>query len=308
MANSEEEQIRDRLSRLSGKDFQQIFWDILICQYPDLQTVKMQHDLGNDGYSIGEKCFFAVYAIESPKYDNAQTAKKISNPIPKNSEEIGDYEKFIKNWKDKYTFEKWIFVTKDNLMGKPHQQITELNNNDDGIKKEHWGLDKIVKLAVDLKEKDRKRIFNFINTSTQSTEIETIMDLICYITDNSELSEDHLNTMPDPDKKLERFSEYCDEIKSEIVSSSMYANAQKIAEQTIGLDTIRVRKKVLFLKQISRRFLRDNKDNPMVSLDQLTDYFENKLSESAKNFDRSAIRYYLIAEIPKCNIFPNTNE
>ena len=60
-SKSLEEIIRDRIYRLNGKQAQQLAWDILIQHYPDLQTPKMQHDLGNDGYSLEGKIFFACY-------------------------------------------------------------------------------------------------------------------------------------------------------------------------------------------------------------------------------------------------------
>ena len=311
MSNSIEEIIRDRIITRSGKDFQQLVWDILICIYPDFTTPRMQNDLGNDGHSTSKKCFFAVYAPESLKYDNNKTSKKISNPTPSNSEELGDYDKFLKNWKDTNSFNKWIFVTKDNLMGRPLKTIVELNENRDGIIKEHWGLEKLVNLSVNLEKKDQIRIFKLpdLNNCSQPTEVETIMDLICYMSDNAELLPDGFkNIMPDPDKKLERFADYCIQIKNEIINSAMYVVAQKEAEKVVGLDKIRVEKKVIFLKQISRRFLRENNNDPIVSLDKLTDYLEDKLKKANKNFDHSAIRYYLITEIPKCNVFPNENE
>lgn len=306
-----QEIIRDRINRHSGKEFQQLIWDILICIYPDIQTTKMLHDLGSDGHSINERKFFAVYAPETSKYDNKATVKKISNPNPTKAEDFGDYDKFIKNWKDKNQFDTWIFITKDNLMGLPHQKLVELNNNGDEIKKENWGIDQILKICQKLTEVDLKRVFKLdgINGGTSSDEVETIMDLVCYIGDNTELLDNvDLNELPDPDKKLERFAEYCEEIKMEISNSAMYAVAQREAERAIGLDKISVGKKVIFLKSTSRRFLRENDNNPMVSLDKMTDYFDGELSKNGKKYCNSAIRYYLISEIPKCNVFPNKDE
>jgi hypothetical protein len=306
-----QEIIRDRINRLSGKEFQQLIWDILLCIYPGMQTPKMLHDLGSDGHSISERMFFAVYAPESSKYDNKDTVKKISNPTPKKSEDYGDYDKFIKNWKDKNQFDTWIFITKDNLMGLPHNKLVELNNNGDGIKKENWGIDHILKICLDLQDSDLKRIFKLdgINGDTSSDEVETIMDLICYIGDNAELVDgEDLNELPDPDKKLERFAQHCEGIKKEISNSAMYAVAQREAERAIGVDKVSIGKKVIFLKNTSRRFLRENDNNPMTSLDKMTDFFDGELSKNGKKYCNSAIRYYLISEIPKCNVFPNKDE
>jgi len=151
----------------------------------------------------------------------------------------------------------------------------------------------------------------FIGSQTsQAKDTETIMALIIYISTNAELQDDNIESiMPDPDKKIfKRFSKYCDEIKSEIVDSAFYANAQKEAENVIGLDKISISKITAYLKRESRRMLRENNNNPMTALDKLTDFFEEILKKEKDNqFDRSAIRYYLIGEIPKCNVFPNPN-
>lgn len=145
-----EQAIREKIKISDGKAFQQIFWDVMILRCSDLQTPRMQHDLGNDGYSPKEKIFFACYAPESLKYDNADTKQKISD----------DYQDFCNNWKNKFPFEKWIFVTKDNLMGAPHQSIVELNTNGDGIVKENWGLEQIVREALCLDGAAVLRIFD----------------------------------------------------------------------------------------------------------------------------------------------------
>jgi len=311
----------------SGKQFQQLVWDILVCHYPNIVLPKMLHDFGSDGHDFSSKMFFAVYAPDSLNYDNKATLKKISNPNPSKSEESGDYEKFANNWLQKFKFTKWVFITSDNLMGLPSQKIAELNSNGDDVNKEQWGLEKIVKLSLDLSEKNLNRIFDLNSAPIQNiknqfngnltivepqnlksnpNEVETIMDLICYISDNNELTEEGFkNTLPDPDKKLERFRDYCSQLKREIMNSWMYSTAQKEAENAVGLDKIMIGKIVGFLEETSLRFLAENSNNPMEALNKLTDYLENALKQTNKHYDHNAIRYYLIAEIPKCNVFPN---
>lgn len=301
-----EEIIRDRLNRLTGKPFQQIVWDILMCLYPDFIPVKMQHDLGNDGYSVKEGTFYAMYAPETIKYDISETSKKITNNDPK---KLGDYEKFVKNWKPKFNFIKWIFVTRDNLTGKPNLKIAELNSINDGVTKEYWGLDRITQLAFKLKPDDLNRIFQ-TNTNDQNlgSEVETIIDLISYISQFSELeNSDFENLFPDPDKKIyQRFAKYCVEIENEIKNYAFYSKAYKEAQEVIGQDSIRIAKTRGYLKRISRKMLRENNGNPINALESLTKHFENILiNQNKKKYDYNAIRYYLIGEIPKCNVFPN---
>ena len=56
---------------------------------------------------------------------------------------------------------------------------------------------------------------------------------------------------------------------------------------------------------MSTKVLIKNNYNPINSLEELVDYFENKLSENGKKYDRMAIKFYLISEIIECNVFPN---
>lgn len=142
----------------------------------------------------------------------------------------------------------------------------------------------------------------------QAKDTKTIMRLITHISLNAELEDGDLESvMPDPEQKIfTRFSEYCGEIKNEIVESSFYATAQKQAEEAIGIDKITVGKVTAYLKRESRRMLRENSNDPMRALDKLTDFFEEILKKEKDSlFERNAIRYYLIGEIPKCNVFPN---
>jgi hypothetical protein len=146
------------------------------------------------------------------------------------------------------------------------------------------------------------------NQMSQAQDTETIMALITHISSNAELKDGDLESiMPDPEEKIfNRFSEYCDEIKNEVIESAFYATAQKEAERVIGLDKISIGKITAYLKRESRRMLRENNGNPMTALDKLTDFFEEILKKKKdSHFERNAIRYYLIGEIPKCNIFPN---
>jgi len=154
--NEIREIIRDRIYRLNGKPFQQLCWDVFIKIFPDLQTPRPVHDLGNDGYTIKASKFFACYAPEGHEYDNKETITKIDD----------DYKKFLANWKDRYDFKKWVFLTKDNLTGAPHQKLVELNGNGDGITKENWGIEQIVNTVMSLDEAVIKMLFNLEEATT----------------------------------------------------------------------------------------------------------------------------------------------
>lgn len=307
MTKAMEEIIRDRLKNSHGKGFQQLVWAILQNHYEDLSTPRMQNDLGCDGYSLKATTFFAVYSPETEKYDNKETVKKIENNSEKNP---GDYNKFSKEWGESGAFSLWVFLTRDNLMGIPHKKIVELNGNGDGIRKEQWGMEQLVKLVSELEESEIKRIFNLagiLNTNNEPEEVRTVIDLITFITENAAIQEEDFESqMPDPEHKIyDRFQKFCKEIETEIQECRIYSLAQKQAQEVVGLDSIRIASIAGYLRRLSRRKLREANNDPMQALDSLTDYIGEKLKESGKNYHYNAIRYYLIAEIPKCNIFPN---
>ena len=84
-----------------------------------------------------------------------------------------------------------------------------------------------------------------------------------------------------------------------------YSDTLAQAKSVIGLDAVTVRLIGSFLKDISNKFLRRCNGNPEKALEELTDYFENKISSSGVNFDKMAIKFYLISEIIGCNVFPS---
>ena len=43
----------------------------------------------------------------------------------------------------------------------------------------------------------------------------------------------------------------------------------------------------------------------MEALNKLVNFFEIKLGKNGKKYDKAAIKFYLINELIKCNVFPN---
>lgn len=158
-----EDIIRNKLKVTSGLEFQNLFWRIAKKIYHDLETPQTYHDLGNDCYSLDSEIFFQCYAPENLHSKN-QTVKKIED----------DYESFNKNWQKSKKFKKWIFVTNNEIPGKAHIKLVDLNTLKDGIKKENWALEQILNLISQLDEKDVHTIFNLpdhkLYSATQSIE------------------------------------------------------------------------------------------------------------------------------------------
>ncbi|OGD84135.1 hypothetical protein A2572_03350 [Candidatus Collierbacteria bacterium RIFOXYD1_FULL_40_9] len=140
-----------------------------------------------------------------------------------------------------------------------------------------------------------------------ANEVETIMDLINFLSDNKSGKEIKMSDDPDPKKKImERFAEYSDYLKQQIVDFiPVYQNARQQAESKLGVDKAMVTLMRYFLMDRSIKFLDQNNQDPKKALDSLVEYFETQMSKGGKRYDYGAIRYYLVQEIINCNVFPN---
>lgn len=61
----------------------------------------------------------------------------------------------------------------------------------------------------------------------------------------------------------------------------------------------------MYLQDLSIKYLEEAQDDPMEALNKLVNFFEIKLGKNGKKYDKAAIKFYLINELIKCNVFPN---
>ncbi len=140
---------------------------------------------------------------------------------------------------------------------------------------------------------------------TESNEVETIMSLLEFLSDDANYKDFDGNYICDPDQKINnRFKDFANDFREEFTGLfSIYCNTIIEAKKAFGLDGVRARKISNFLKYISNRYLRETNENPLEALDKLTDYFEGKLNSNGIKSDVGAVRYYLLDELIGCNIF-----
>lgn len=144
-------------------------------------------------------------------------------------------------------------------------------------------------------------------------ELKTIMDLICLISKEASKLEDKENeNIVDPEKKIyKRFAEYQDKLISEITDLRiMYGGKIETAREQLGLTDGISDKVAQYLRYYSDRYLSEVDGNPLLALDKLTDFFRSEMRKMNEkySYDLNSIRYYLLEELIKCNIFPNPEE
>lgn len=146
----------------------------------------------------------------------------------------------------------------------------------------------------------------YVIKETQANEIDTIIDLIEYISKHKEVKK-NIEVEVDPQYKIyKRFRDFSDKLVSEYTTLyTIYGDAIDTINETIGIDEAQDIIIMFYLQDISIQFLDEAKDDPVNALNKLVAYFEDKLSGNGKKYDKAAIKFYLVNEMIKCRIFPN---
>ncbi|TAE18280.1 MAG: hypothetical protein EAZ95_04575 [Bacteroidetes bacterium] len=161
---------------------------------------------------------------------------------------------------------------------------------------------------------EQKKIFEFLEQyispmiqkvrRIECNEVETIKRLIDFLS-NTELETD-IKSDIDPESKIEkRFSDYSNELKAEYKDLyGTYGQALDESKKGSNLDALKSKKVAQYLKRLSDNILNENDGNPKKALDALTSFFQEKISEGFINYDEGAIRFYLVDQLIRCNVFP----
>lgn len=179
-----------------------------------------------------------------------------------------------------------------------------------------WDVEKLIKDIRELETEQIKNISDYLSEElynkyysvreTQAGKVDTIIDLIEYISQHRKVNKDRETTV-DPEYKIyKRFKNFADKLITEYTTLyTIYGEALNIVNETLGIDEAQDIIIMFYLQDISVQFLEEEHDNPIAALNKLVTYFEEKLSFNGKKYDRSAIKFYLVNEMIKCRVFPN---
>lgn len=173
-------------------------------------------------------------------------------------------------------------------------------------------LNRLIAQINDKQTEDIVKIANFLDKEilterpkTESNEVETIMSLIDFLSKDSNRVYSDRKENVDPEKKiLIRFSNHSEFIIEQYqVLYTVYNVA--LIEASKNIDTVTALIISSYLKDESDFVLTNENNNPKIALDKLVDFFYDKLSSNGISFDKQAIKFYLLDELIKCNVFPN---
>ena len=146
-----------------------------------------------------------------------------------------------------------------------------------------------------------------VSKPTEASEVETIIDLIEFITSNKQAKYKKRDTIIDPDYKInQRFKEFANRLISQYTSLlAVYGSALAEIENSRGSDDAQDLITMMYLQDLSVEYLDEADDDPVRALNGMVHFFEEKLGANGKKYDKAAIKFYLINEMIKCNVFPN---
>lgn len=174
-------------------------------------------------------------------------------------------------------------------------------------------INRLIAIINDIVEIDKiKEIADYLDKNilterkkTECSEVETIMALINYLSLNKNriITDKVINV--DPENKIEnRFSEHSEYLKQQY--SGLCAKYYSVLIEAVSkIDGVEADIISDFLRDESDVILTKENNNPKLALHSLVELFYSKLSSNGIQFDKQAIKFYLLDELIKCNVFPN---
>jgi len=143
--------------------------------------------------------------------------------------------------------------------------------------------------------------------TTEASEVETIMDLIEFISSHKKKPFLEREFTVDPEYKInQRFKEFAENLIMQYTTLvGVYGTALKEVETIKGSDDAQDIITTIYLQDISIQYLDMENNDPIKALNALVRFFDGKLSAYGKKYDSIAIKFYLINEMIKCSVFPN---
>lgn len=199
------------------------------------------------------------------------------------------------------------------LISKDAKEYRTKFGNNFKHKEDVLDIQRLLAIINDTKELETiKGIADFLDKNvlterrkTECSEVETIMALIEFLSkDDNRIISDVIDNVDPEFKVFKRFSEHSEFIITQYKElCSVYQVPLFESRKSIdGVTSIKISN---YLKDESDIILTKENNNPKLALHSLIELFYGKLSSNGVKFDKQAIKFYLLDELIKCNVFPN---
>lgn len=254
-----------------------------------------------------------------PAIDLGDSKNRISFQVT-STNDSSKISKTIKKFKENELYKKYDklkFLIIDDK--KAYRPKVSLDTDFFTLKNDIISVYDLIKYIKDLDLRKKNQIINILNnaietysidtnSNIESNEVNTIINIIQLLSNDSSDEEIENDNIPNPNYKInERFKEYKDYLNDMYIElSSIYAPIYSKIKTTLTIGTLQTKKISTYLKKISRRKLIEYDGDLMLAYDSLVNMLEDKLKNYSNiNFDKNAIEYFIIKNIVDCNVFPN---
>lgn len=182
-------------------------------------------------------------------------------------------------------------------------------------KEDIWDISNLIKDVNDLSLERIKEICTFLKNeikvpSDQSSakEIQTFISLIEYLSDESQPSAGNgFLEAPDPDGKInKRFADHSEFLTEEYQNLyTEYGQVLTDVMQQSDIGHTRVRRLGIHLKNNSDNVLTSYNGDAKKAIEALVEKYKGILSNNGSEYDESAIKFFLLDQLIRCNVFPN---
>ena len=181
-------------------------------------------------------------------------------------------------------------------------------------KEDIWDIGDLLKRFNDLPTSKLKEICEFLNDelymqpdSTLSNEVQTILGLIEYISDEDhpEAGDGYL-TEPFPEEKIyKRFADHAKFLEDKFNDLySEYGAVLSAVQRDSDFNQVHLRRAARHLRNYSDQVLTEHDDDPQAALKEIVQNFAGLLGGRGYKFDASAAEFYIIDQLIRCNVFP----
>ncbi|KFL30601.1 hypothetical protein JP75_14025 [Devosia riboflavina] len=182
------------------------------------------------------------------------------------------------------------------------------------IKDDVWGLDELLARIDDLPPEKLVQCFDYLKAGIstrqprEANEVLTLLRLIEVLSESEiEAVAGDIRVDPDPEGKINaRFADHADFLKRQFTDlHALYGAtlAEVSGQSDIGHG--RMLKLQIYLTNWSDRVLQECVGNPEQALETMVMRIMEKMGDGTAGFDESAVRFYLIDQLIRCNVFPN---
>ncbi|MDA8962623.1 SMEK domain-containing protein [Pseudomonadales bacterium] len=275
--------------------------------FRDLLNLVLGHHFQN--INIDEKNAAAI--------DLGDKAAKIAVQVT-STNEFSKIEKTVTKFNEKKlyeTYDELKIVIVGNRKAYRKKMVGDSSKHELDVAKDVWDISALVELIGDKSVTEIQEVRGFLEEQVQfisknhvSKEIATFENLILLLSD-----EDHpaigagFLEEPDPDGKInERFADYAVLLTSEFQDLYIeYGEVLSDVRQHSELGQTKLRRLGIYVKTYSDQVLTDCDGDPKEALKKLVQDLEDLLKNKIKDYDVTAIRFFLIDELLRCNVFPN---